>query len=253
MSLVENIKSLCELRGMSIPKLEKELGFGRGSIYNWEKSSPSIDKVQKVAEFFNVSVNRVLHGFDADRFSNMVNLARGDRTITEFAKVTGIDHNELLRICLGGKYERPSMDTVRKIASNNQHGLLFEEDDFLEAAGYISERQGDAIRQKIIDELVDEFGEAGFTIQFENDDDVCRVHISHEDYGYISTMYIHRFIENGFDLLEELKQKYKQEDDIQTIAAHHDGEDWTEEELQEIEEFKQYVKMRRLMRKNNEE
>lgn len=30
-----------------------------------------------------------------------------------------------------------------------------------------------------------------------------------------------------------------------TIAAHHDGEDFTEEELEEIERFKEFVKMRR--------
>lgn len=30
-----------------------------------------------------------------------------------------------------------------------------------------------------------------------------------------------------------------------TIAAHHDEEDWTEEELAEIEEFKRYVKSKR--------
>lgn len=37
---------------------------------------------------------------------------------------------------------------------------------------------------------------------------------------------------------------------IGTIAAHHEGEDWTEEELQLIEEFKQYVRSRRLNRKD---
>lgn len=38
--------------------------------------------------------------------------------------------------------------------------------------------------------------------------------------------------------------------EIQTIAAHHDGEDWTEEELQDIEEFKELVKLKRQLRKN---
>ncbi|QPQ31015.1 helix-turn-helix domain-containing protein [Lysinibacillus sp. JNUCC 51] len=38
--------------------------------------------------------------------------------------------------------------------------------------------------------------------------------------------------------------------DIQTIAAHHDGEEWSEEELEEIEEFKRFVAMRREARKN---
>jgi len=35
---------------------------------------------------------------------------------------------------------------------------------------------------------------------------------------------------------------------IETIAAHHDGEDWTEEELEEIERFKEFVKMKRQQR-----
>lgn len=32
---------------------------------------------------------------------------------------------------------------------------------------------------------------------------------------------------------------------IHTIAAHHDGEDWTEEELAEIEDFKKYILSKR--------
>lgn len=34
-------------------------------------------------------------------------------------------------------------------------------------------------------------------------------------------------------------------DDPVTIAAHHDGEEWTEEELAEIERFKEFVRMKR--------
>lgn len=33
--------------------------------------------------------------------------------------------------------------------------------------------------------------------------------------------------------------------EISTIAAHHEGEDWTEDELQEIEDFKKYVLSKR--------
>jgi transcriptional regulator with XRE-family HTH domain len=32
---------------------------------------------------------------------------------------------------------------------------------------------------------------------------------------------------------------------IETLAAHHEGEEWTEEELEEIERFKEFVKMKR--------
>jgi len=38
---------------------------------------------------------------------------------------------------------------------------------------------------------------------------------------------------------------------IETIAAHHDGEDWTEEELEKIGAFKEFVKMRRQQKKDS--
>jgi len=37
---------------------------------------------------------------------------------------------------------------------------------------------------------------------------------------------------------------------IETIAAHHDGDEWTEEELEEIERFKEFVKMKRKQKGN---
>lgn len=37
---------------------------------------------------------------------------------------------------------------------------------------------------------------------------------------------------------------------IETIAAHHEGEEWTEEELEEIERFKEFVRMNRIRRRS---
>lgn len=34
-------------------------------------------------------------------------------------------------------------------------------------------------------------------------------------------------------------------DDVQTIAAHREGEDWSEEELEAIKKFKEFVKSQR--------
>lgn len=44
--------------------------------------------------------------------------------------------------------------------------------------------------------------------------------------------------------LEEMANK-SDIDDMDTIAAHHEGEDWTEEELEEIERFKEFIRSRR--------
>lgn len=38
---------------------------------------------------------------------------------------------------------------------------------------------------------------------------------------------------------------YETQQEVHTIAAHHDGEDWTEEELDEIETFKKFVLSKR--------
>ena len=40
-------------------------------------------------------------------------------------------------------------------------------------------------------------------------------------------------------------KKTSQDYKIETIAAHHDGDEWTEEELDEIEQFKEFVRMKR--------
>lgn len=60
MTLIKRIKLLCTQAGITISKIERELNFGRGSIYNWDKNSPSVDKVQKVAGYFNVSIDYLL-------------------------------------------------------------------------------------------------------------------------------------------------------------------------------------------------
>lgn len=53
--------------------------------------------------------------------------------------------------------------------------------------------------------------------------------------------YLAIFFNISLDYLLGLEEKK----DIETIAAHHDGEEWTEEELDEIERFKAFVKSKR--------
>ncbi|GAA5416231.1 hypothetical protein Pryu01_01263 [Paraliobacillus ryukyuensis] len=44
--------------------------------------------------------------------------------------------------------------------------------------------------------------------------------------------------DSGLDRVKEDKGQY-------TIAAHHDGEDWSEDELEEIKRFKEYLRSKR--------
>lgn len=58
--LLENIRRLCSKKPVSIAKLERETGIGNGTISRWDTSSPSIENVQKVADYFGVTVNDLL-------------------------------------------------------------------------------------------------------------------------------------------------------------------------------------------------
>lgn len=62
MSLKERIKELANERGISLPTLEAELGFGNSTIVKWDKSIPNAEKLNTVAKYFNVSMDYLLNG-----------------------------------------------------------------------------------------------------------------------------------------------------------------------------------------------
>lgn len=58
--IYENIVRLCKERNVSVARLEKECGFGNATIRGWAVSSPSINRAQRVAEFFNISIDELI-------------------------------------------------------------------------------------------------------------------------------------------------------------------------------------------------
>lgn len=62
MTLRERIKDLCKKNGISINKLEKECGFGTGYVSKLDKSTPNSENIQKIADFFRVTVDYLLTG-----------------------------------------------------------------------------------------------------------------------------------------------------------------------------------------------
>lgn len=58
--IYEQIKALCKEKKISVNQLEKELGFGGGTIYKWQTVSPSVANLQKVADFFNCTLDKLL-------------------------------------------------------------------------------------------------------------------------------------------------------------------------------------------------
>lgn len=56
----EKIKELADKQGISLNKLEEKLGFSRNTIYNMKKSTPNVERVSMIADYFNVSTDYLL-------------------------------------------------------------------------------------------------------------------------------------------------------------------------------------------------
>lgn len=64
MTLKNRIKILANEKGISLPTLETELGFGNSTIVKWDKSTPNAKKLNAVAQYFHVSMDYLLNGTD---------------------------------------------------------------------------------------------------------------------------------------------------------------------------------------------
>ena len=62
MSVFDRVKELCELKGISVSQMEKEIGISQGAAYKWKVSSPSQKMFEKLSNFFNVSVDYLITG-----------------------------------------------------------------------------------------------------------------------------------------------------------------------------------------------
>lgn len=59
--MVAIIKDLCKAKGLkNLHELETAIGVGQNTIYKWDSSPTSIEKVLKVADYFGVSVDFLL-------------------------------------------------------------------------------------------------------------------------------------------------------------------------------------------------
>lgn len=61
MTILDKIRELANLRQVSLAEIERKAGLSSGSITKWDKSSPSAEKLEKVAEYLGVSMDYLLN------------------------------------------------------------------------------------------------------------------------------------------------------------------------------------------------
>lgn len=69
--LLDRVDELIKEHAMTRAELERKTGISPGSIRNWSKSMPSVDKIQKVADYFDVSTDYLLGRADKRNYYDL--------------------------------------------------------------------------------------------------------------------------------------------------------------------------------------
>lgn len=136
MSLVQNIKKLAKSQNITVKDLGLKLGIGVSAVYKWEESSPKIETLQKVADYFNVSIDQLTFGFNRSLFAAILSLLKNGRTLEQFSKDADIDTGELVGLIEGIKKQQPSIEIVEKLIADNPIPFMINSADIYLHAGY---------------------------------------------------------------------------------------------------------------------
>ncbi|HIB3686273.1 helix-turn-helix domain-containing protein [Enterococcus faecalis] len=108
--MLEIIKKLCKNSGISVYQLEEYLGFGRNTIYQWNKRTPGIDKIESVADYFQVSTDYLLGRTDTPDELSTRNFAS---SISDLIDSNDSDTFELINTI--SKLDKESLSAIKPL------------------------------------------------------------------------------------------------------------------------------------------
>ncbi|EID32010.1 DNA-binding helix-turn-helix protein [Streptococcus mitis SK579] len=106
-STLEKIKELAKKRGIPLAKLEESLGYSTNYFYTLKTKTPNSDRLQEIADYFNVSTDYLL-----GRTDNPV--IAGDTVTTPDGRIVDLSNLRERVVLFDGK--PLSDDDVDKIA-----------------------------------------------------------------------------------------------------------------------------------------
>ncbi|GIO22467.1 helix-turn-helix domain-containing protein [Oceanobacillus sp. J11TS1] len=71
MTTFERVKKLCEEQKISINDLEKSLGYSKNTLYRLKTQKPGADKLQAIADYFDVSTDYLLGRTEKKRYFDL--------------------------------------------------------------------------------------------------------------------------------------------------------------------------------------
>lgn len=82
MTMYERMEELRKRKGVSHATLEKDLGFSNGSYSKWKNSTPNPERLQKLADYFGVTLEYLMTG-EKKTVDYVVRTDDGDELLVE--------------------------------------------------------------------------------------------------------------------------------------------------------------------------
>nr|DAI34420.1 MAG TPA: repressor protein [Caudoviricetes sp.] len=80
-STLEKIKELAQKRGISLQKVAEDLGYSINYLYTLKEKTPKSDRLQEIADYFNVSTDYLLGRTDNPAISSDFVTTADGRTV----------------------------------------------------------------------------------------------------------------------------------------------------------------------------
>ena len=122
MNIVDKIRTLCSERTITIAELERNLGLGAGTVSRWDIRVPGADKVQKVAEYFDVSTDYLLGRSDIPKWATNEDVIVFDQALKRNSVImsyNGIELSEEDKLQLEGMIKAMLWEKIQQNKGGN--------------------------------------------------------------------------------------------------------------------------------------
>ena len=118
MEAYNRVIRLCEENGIAPTALESKLGFGRGSIGKMRTSEMTYSRLQKIADYFNVTVEFLTTGKDAPKESDSGKVYYFSDETAEMAQDLFDDPDLRILMSASRKLSPEDLKTVKNVAES---------------------------------------------------------------------------------------------------------------------------------------
>ncbi len=103
LTLTQKIKELADSKNTNFAEIERKIGLSNGQIRRWDTSSPKAENLEKVADYFGVSVDYLL-GREEEKLSSKDLDDLLDNAMSFDGKPMTEHDREVIRAYLQGKF-----------------------------------------------------------------------------------------------------------------------------------------------------